>query len=126
MNLHGLLFEKLQLKLLSLLFATLLWCFVTMESPAEADIPLAVFFVNPPGMAVGDVSARGLRVRIAGPRILLVRQRLRGAEARIDLAGTPAGRVVVSGLERFVRLDDGVRLLQVVPGSLAVTLKSVK
>lgn len=123
MNLRPLLCEKLQLKLLSLLFAVLLWLFVTMESGGEMDVPLSVGFVNiPAGMTVRDVSPPRLQVRISGARILLLRQKLRGATAYVDLSGTRAGRLVVSGMERFVRLDDGLRAQSVSPGSLVINL----
>lgn len=114
---------NLQLKLLSLLFAVFLWFFVYMESAGETDVPLSVAFVNIPAGSVvrGNVPPH-LTARIAGPRILLLRQKFRGASLRIDLAGVPAGGVEISGLEKNLRLDGGIRALWVSPSVISLLL----
>ncbi len=114
---------NLQLKLLSLLFAAFLWFFVYMESGGEADIPVSVTFVNVPAASVlkGNVPPY-CTARIAGPRILLLRQKVRGASLRIDLAGVPVGRVEISGLDKNIQLDSGLRALWVSPPVFSVDL----
>ncbi|HZV83271.1 MAG TPA: hypothetical protein VFF53_13995 [Geobacteraceae bacterium] len=119
----NLLAGNLQLKLLSLLFAVLLWFFVTMESVGEMDLPLAVKYVNiPAGCVVQDNTSPQLVTRISGPRILLLRQKLRGASVRVDLAGVPVGRVEISGLDKNLQLDAGLRALWVSPPVISVGL----
>jgi len=114
---------NLQLKLLSLLFAIILWFFVFMESAGETDIPLAVTFVNiPAGTVIQDKAPPNILARIAGPRILLLRQKIRGAYLRIDLAGVPVGRVEISGLDKNLQLDAGLRALWVSPPAMSVGL----
>jgi len=114
---------NLQLKLLSLLFAVLLWFFVTMQGTGETDIPLAVMFVNmPAGTVVQEKASSQVVARVSGPRILLLRQKFRGASLRLDLAGVPVGRVEISGLDKNLRLDPGLRTLWVSPPVISVEL----
>jgi hypothetical protein len=111
------------LKLLSLLFAAVLWLFVTLEAGDETEIPLAVKFVNsPPGLTLQGGQSTLLSLRIAGPRTLLLRQRWHGATVELELAGARAGRVTFSGLDRHVALLPGVRPLRVAPVSLEIFL----
>lgn len=114
---------NLQLKLLSLLFAAFLWFFVIMESTGEVDIPLTVTFVNtPPGSVLQGSVPPHLMARISGPRILLLRQKFRGASLRIDLAGVPVGRVEITGLDKNLQIDPGLRVLWISPPVISVNL----
>jgi hypothetical protein len=127
MKLHPVISEKPQLKLLSLLCAAALWAFVSLQGADELEIPLQVRFVNiPAGTALRSNAAPRLSLRVSGPRILLLRQKFLGATARLDLYGTIAGRIEFAGLERFVRLTDGLRPVRVTPESLAVELENTK
>lgn len=127
MNLPPVVRDKLQLRLLSLIFAAMLWFFVTLQGGDEIELPLTVRFINTPAQtALRSDSLPRFSVRISGARILLLRQKFRGAEAWIDLSGATAGRFEFAGLERFVRLDDGIRLLGVSPGTLTVELENTK
>ena len=123
MKLQQFFLANVELKLLSLLFAAVLWLFVTLETGDETEIPLALKFVNsPPGLTLQGVPATPLSLRIAGPRTLLLRQRWHGATVELDLAGARAGRVTFSGLDRHVALLPGVRPLRVAPVSLEIFL----
>jgi hypothetical protein len=127
MNLPPVVCEKLRLKLLSLLCSAALWVFVTLQGGDELEMPLQVQFVNiPTGAVLRTAAVPRLSVRISGPRILLLHQKFRGVTASLDLAGTTVGRVEFAGLERFVRLDDGLRTLRVSPGKLTVELDNPK
>ena len=125
MNVRGLLCDKFKLKLLSLLFAAFLWFFVTMERTDEMELPLAVDFINvPTGMEVRAGSLPKHSVAVSGARILLLRQKFRGAAAHLDLAGATAGRVDFTSMERYVRLESGLRPLRVSPATLTVILEN--
>lgn len=114
---------SLKLKLLSLLCAAALWLFVFMEGEGEVEIPLAVTFVNiPAGSEVRSVGRQQPLARIAGPRILLLRQKLTGISLNLDLAGTVTDRIEFNGLERYVSLNAGLRPLRISPGSYPVLL----
>jgi len=123
MKLPEIICANLQLKLLSLLFAAVLWLFVTLETGDEVQVPLAVKFVNsPPGMLLQGAPSTPLSLRVAGPRTLLIRQLWHGAEVELDLAGTRPGRVTFAALDRYVLLIPGVRPLRVSPATLEITL----
>ena len=124
MNLSALLCEKFKLKALSLLCAAFLWLFVTMEGTDELELPLAVGFVNAPeGTVVRADSLPKLSVTVSGMRILLMRQKFRGAVARLDLAGALPGTVEFSALERYVRLESGLSPLRVSPRNVSIILE---
>jgi hypothetical protein len=114
---------SLQLKLLSLFFAAVLWLFVRLETGTATDMPLAVDFVNiPAGVSLQVTPSTPLSLSVTGPRTLLLRQKWLGARLRLDLAGTRPGHVVFSELDRYVQLVPGVRPLKVSPEKIEIFL----
>lgn len=121
MSLKSVFTVKLQMKLLSLLLAALLWLFISLETVDELEIPLAVNAVNvPPGLAVKAIEDSEPRLRIAGPRILLLRQKWHGASVRIDLSRAKEGDLLLSGGEDLVKLVQGVKIVRLPPLHLAL------
>lgn len=121
MSLRALLTENFRLKSLSLLFAAVLWLFVALEVKDEAVIPLKVNFINlPPGLALKN--GNNPSVRIAGPRVLLIRQQLTGISVSLDLKGSAAGKASFSMPERQLKIHDGVTLLGVSPSIVEINL----
>jgi len=116
MNIREMLSPALQLKLLSLLLAALLWLFVTMEKSDEADIPLQVTYANiPAGLKVKTGAPQQLSVRTVGPRILLLRQRLKGVSAKLDLSAVKEGKTTIAGFESSLLPVSGVKFTRVSP-----------
>ncbi len=116
-----------QLKLLSLLLASLLWLFVALETSDQLEIPLSVSYGHiPAGLVVKTSALSGMSIRIEAPKILLLRQQLKGASVLLDLSGASEGRTVYSGLERSVKLVKGVKLLALSPVDAEVTLVPFK
>lgn len=123
MNLKGLLTSNVQLKLLSLLLAALLWLFVAAETVDEISIPYAVNYVNvPAGFAVKTVDTSGSRVSIEGARILLLRQKIKGVTVNYDLAGSVAGVRYQLDINRSVKLMRGVTAVDVSPARIEFEL----
>lgn len=123
MSLKVMLKSNLQLKLLSLLLAALIWLFVTAEGVDEIEIPLSVNYINiPPGLVVKPSPAPKQAIRIEGRRILLLRQQLLGATIVLDLAGVREGTTVFSGMERAVKLVQGVRPASQQPLKIELTV----
>lgn len=111
-----------QLKLLSLLLAALLWLFVALETNDEADIPLRVTYYGlPAGLSVRETVPLQGSIRAAGPRILLLRQRLKGAEARFDLSAVSVGKTLLAGFENTVIPVKGVRFIRVSPLTMEIS-----
>jgi len=116
MNLKNLLTDNIEMKLLSLLLAATLWLFVALEAVDQVEIPLTVSYVNTPaGLSVKTIGESGCLVRVEGPRVLLLRQKLKGVPIRLDLAGAGEGDVVFSEVESSVRLIQGLTVLKVSP-----------
>lgn len=127
MNLRDLILNNVRLKLLSLIFAASLWFFVTMEGTDEMELPLAIAFANiPAGTAMREAALPKLSVTVSGARILLLRQQFKGVSACVDLSGAAVGRIALAGMERYVRLDGGLRPLRVSPGTLTITLENAR
>lgn len=104
---------KLQLKLLSLVLAALLWLFIALEAVDELDIPLDVSTVNTPaGLVVKSMQGSAPLLRIAGPRVLLLRQKWLGVSVRLDLSRAQEGDLLLSGDEHLVRLVQGVKIVR--------------
>ena len=116
MNLKSLLTENVEMKLLSILLAATLCLFVALEAVDEVEIPLSVSYVNiPAGLAVKAIPESGSLLHVSGPRILLLRQKLKGAPIRLDLAGAGEGAVVFSEVESSVKLIQGVKVVKLSP-----------
>jgi hypothetical protein len=123
MNIPALFTENFRLKFLSLLFAAVLGLFVALEAKDEVEIPLQVKFINiPPGLALKYTVVRNPSVRVAGPRILLIKQQLTGVVVLLDLSGTAAGKASFSSMERHLKVHDGVTLLRVSPPIIELVL----
>jgi hypothetical protein len=116
MSLRALCAENFRLKALSLLFAAVLGIFVALETKDAVEIPLQVKLINiPPGLALKEQTVQTPSVRVAGARILLIKQQLTGVAVVLDLAGAVAGKTAYSSLDGYVRLTDGLTLLRVSP-----------
>lgn len=119
MSLKSILTTNVQLKLLSLLLAALLWLFIAFEAVDEIELPLSVSYVNtPPGLTVKPSQGPDPLLRIEGPRILLLRQQLKGLSARLDLSGAKEGDLLLG--TDSVKLVQGVKIVRL--PSLQVTL----
>lgn len=116
MNLKGILTTNVEMKLLSFLLASLIWLVGAFEAVDEVEMPLSVSYVNiPVGLAVKRTDEAGGMIRIEGPRILLLRQKLKGVSLRLDLAGAKEGWQELTGLENKVKLVQGVKMIRLFP-----------
>lgn len=121
MNLMTVFTANLPVKFFSLLLAVLLWLFITLETADELEIALSVSYDNiPSGLTVRTDRNPELLLRIGGPRILLLRQKLKGASVHFDLSGAQAGERVLTGGESSLKLVQGIKLVHFPP--LPVTL----
>jgi hypothetical protein len=116
MNFKSMLTANIQMKLLSLLLAALLWLFIAFESVNEIEMPFSLKYVNiPAGLSVkADQEAGGL-VRLEGPAILLLRQKFKGASTLVDLSGASVGKVMLSGVESSLPLVKGIKVVSLSP-----------
>jgi hypothetical protein len=117
MNLRSILTTNIQMKLLSLLLAAMLWLFIALEEVGELEIPLSISYVNRPAGLVIKTSQDLDRqmIRIEGPKILLLRQKWKGAAIFFDLSGAKEGKMLLPGMESQVKLVQGVKLVLLPP-----------
>jgi len=116
MNFKDMLTTNVEMKLLSLLLASILWLFVASEVVDEAEIPLTVSYINtPPGLFVKAAGNSGYLVHVEGPRILLLRQRLKGVSLRLDLSEAGEGEMVFSEMDNSIKLIQGVKMVRLSP-----------
>jgi len=122
MTLHSVLCTRVRLKVLSLLFATVLWLFVMLETGSEQEFAVLLHPVNiSSGFSVA-INPPQLKVRLGGARILLLRQQLIGLNAEIDLRQRGAGVVTLEKIESYLHVVPGLKVLAVTPESLEVII----
>ncbi len=123
MNIRAMFTENLKLKALSLLFAAVLLLFVALRARDEAEMPLQVNFINlPQGLAIKEPVTRTLKLRMAGSRLLLMRQQTEQVSVSLDLTGLKAGKASFGSMERYVRLPEGVTAVGVIPETVEIVL----
>ena len=115
--------HNLGLKLLSLFLAAVLWLFVTASHDEEIGLSCPVACANiPPGLAIVNRLPTQVDVRLAGPRILLLRLKSERPTVLLDLRGLGEGLTSFPEVETKFRIPYGVRVTRVTPASIEVRL----
>jgi len=123
MTIHELAFRKPVLKLLSLLLAAVLWLFVTLEREDELDVIVPLRLEGlPAGLTVRKTPLPEVSIRLAGAKLLLIKQQWRSLYIPLDLAGVREGKVSFSALDRTLKLVPGVRVVRIQPAALELTV----
>jgi YbbR domain-containing protein len=123
MNRREIVSHNLGLKALSLLLATLLWLFVAVEQESEIAVAVPVTFKNlGDGLTVSNQPPTNLDVRVAGPKILLLKIQAERPVAVLDLKGIREGTTSFPGLEKTLHLRTGLRVTRITPASVEVRL----
>jgi YbbR domain-containing protein len=111
------------LKALSLFLAVLLWLFVAAGQESELNLQVPVFFENiSPGLAVVSQPPSRLDLRVAGPRILLMRLRAERLAVVLNLKDAAEGTTGFPGPEKAIRFPAGVMVTRVTPSVIEVKL----
>jgi hypothetical protein len=110
-------------KLLSLVFATLLWLNVVLERQDELQLqtPVLPQYV-PADLCVVSPPPERLQVTVSGPRILLLRLLFREVTCGLDVSGAAAGTASFIPQESSFGLEHELKLVRVFPGSVSLTL----
>jgi len=117
MSLKSILTTNIQMKLLSLLLAAMIWLFIALEEVGQLEVPLSINYVSTPVGLVMKASQDSGRqmIRIEGSKILLLRQKWKGVAVYFDLSGAKEGEMLLSGIESQVKLVQGVKLVRLPP-----------
>lgn len=109
------------LMVLSLLVAALLWLFTEGERDGQIVLNVPLEYGNlPTDLAIVNHPPAQAEVTVIGPRILLLRLKMKGMEIPLDLRGAREGSTVFGGLERLVRLDRELRVTGLSPAVVEV------
>ena len=117
------LLDRWQLKLLSLLLAAVLWLFATLEQEDERSLSMPVQVTGlPAGLALREAALPEVNIRVAGPKILLMKHEGRVPAITLNLSGVHEGKVSFTALERNLDLEAGLRVVRVQPPTLEITV----
>jgi YbbR domain-containing protein len=123
MNVLEMLANNLGLKVLSLFLAVMLWLFVAAGMEAEIGLSLPVVFTHlSSDLAVVNQPPARLDVRLAGPRILLLKLKAAQLPVLLDLQGVREGTTAFPAVEMAIRVPEGVRVTRVTPAAIEVRL----
>ena len=126
MTISSLLFARARLKVLSLLFAAVLWLFVMLQASGEQEFTVVLQPANISSELSVVMHPPRLQARLGGARILLLRQQLIGLNAEIDLRQRGAGAVRFESIESYLRVVPGLKVLGVTPEPLEIIINQKK
>ncbi|MBA2847669.1 hypothetical protein G4V39_07505 [Thermosulfuriphilus ammonigenes] len=111
------------LKLLSLVFAIVLWFLVVGEENAEMALDVALELVNlpPETIIINDIPAE-IKVRVSGPRSLLQGLSRQRISRVIDLSEAKPGRILIQITPESIRVPRGVRVVKITPSEIEIVL----
>jgi hypothetical protein len=117
------LLQHWQLKLLSVVFAVLLWAFVVSEDRHEVVLAVPLDLIDrPAGLEVVSMGVEAVVVRLEGLRGVVSRLRDDDLRAEVSLRDARPGRFVARLAPDNVRVPRGVRVVQVTPSQVNATL----
>lgn len=119
--------ENWVLKILSLVFALVLWFFVIGERRLEVGYAVPLELKNvPQGMMVANEVPSLVDVRISGPRTLLMNLRPADINISVDLEDLQPGLTSFKRLEERLNIPSGLKVTRLSPSFVDVKLERVK
>ena len=122
-----LLTENWTLKLISLVFALLLWMFIMGERRLEVGYLVPLELQNlPKGLMVANEVPSQVDVRVSGPRTLLMKISPNDISIVVDLADLKPGLTTFKRLEERLNLPSGLRVTRLSPSFIDLKLERIK
>ncbi len=119
--------ENWVLKLVSLIFALILWFFVMGERKLEVGYSVPLELENlPPGLMIASDLPTTIDVRISGPRTVLMNLHPRDINISVDMEGLPPGPTSFRRLEERINLPSGLRVTRISPAAIDMRLERVR
>ncbi|MBD1399778.1 YbbR-like domain-containing protein [Pelovirga terrestris] len=119
--------ENWTLKLLSLVFALMLWFFIMGERRLEVNYRVPLELQNlPRELMVANEIPSMVDVRISGPRTLLMKVSPNDISITVDLTGLNPGLTSFRRLEERLNLPSGLRVTRLSPSFVDVRLERVQ
>ncbi len=119
--------ENWALKLMSLVFALMLWFFIMGERRLEVNYRVPLELQNlPRELMVANEIPSMVDVRISGPRTLLMKVSPNDISITVDLTGLNPGLTSFRRLEERLNLPSGLRVTRLSPSFVDVRLERVQ
>lgn len=110
------------MKLISLLFAIVLWYFVSSEDRVDMNIQIPVEIVNlPRDLVISNEYKNTLDVTVSGPRGL-IRKITQGITRSIDLSKATPGNTVIANEAESIYMPSGISVLRINPTHITLVL----
>lgn len=118
--------ENWALKLLALVFACILWFFVTGEQKLERSYAVPLELKNMPAgmMVVNDIPTM-IDVRVSGPRTLLMNLQLQDIGIAVNLKDLEPGLTTLKRLEERLNLPGPLKVTRLSPSYIDVKLERI-
>ncbi|MCK4691181.1 MAG: YbbR-like domain-containing protein, partial [Desulfuromonadales bacterium] len=122
-----LLTENWTLKLLSLVFALILWIFIMGERRQEVGYRVPLELQNIPAelMVANEVPSL-VDVRVSGPRTLLMKVSPKDISITVDLVDLQPGLTTFKRLEERLNLPSGLRVTRLSPSFIDLKLERIR
>jgi len=115
------------LKLMSLVFALMLWFFIMGERRLEVNYRVPLELQNlPRELMVANEIPSMVDVRISGPRTLLMKVSPNDISITVDLTGLSPGLTSFRRLEERLNLPSGLRVTRLSPSFIDLRLERVQ
>lgn len=122
-----LLVSNWHLKLLSLVFALLLWLFVMGEQKAEVGYTVPLELKNlPAGLIVANEVPSLVDVRISGPRTLLTNLQPSSISMSVDLRGLQPGLTTFKRLDENLNIPSALKVSRLSPSYVEIKLERIR
>jgi YbbR domain-containing protein len=115
------------LKLISLVFALILWMFIMGERRLEVGYPVPLHLQNiPETLMVANEVTSLVDVRISGPRTLLMKVNPNDMAIGVDLTDLKPGVTTFKRLEERLNIPSGLRVTRLSPSFVDIKLERIR
>lgn len=122
-----LLTENWTLKLISLVFALILWIFIMGERRQEVGYRVPLELQNIPAeLIIANEVPSMIDVRVSGPRTILMKVSPNDISIAVDLADLHPGLTTFKRLEERLNLPSGLRVTRLSPSFIDLKLERIK
>lgn len=126
MNLPRYISGNLQLKIVSVVMASLLWLYVMAGKDVEKRVQIPVIFANlDDSLTVIDKPPAVLDVELKGDRLSLLSLSEESLQLVLDMKGVHEGAVSFTNLEKSLIPDSRVRVTRIHPARIDISLARV-
>lgn len=115
------------IKIVSLLFATLLWFFVVAEEKSEITLPILVELVNvPKGLMVLNEIPTSINVRFYGARSQIRELSVQRLSYVIDLKNFSSGTITINITPDAIATPPNVKIIRIQPNQFDIELGQIE